>query len=248
MQVSAGLSSCENADEQTSPVPYSSHLDLSKGVAQNYRTIDKETLNFLDAVAKSLLKRSREIKARCELKSLPRKILVPSFPNVTVAHVPPSRSSAPVSSIDVAMPNRLEQTISITQSPVLQTSTISGLEKKAMSPQPEEAVCRVPDFESGFETKNDALMTAKSRPVGTMQVDPRIVETMMLPADRPRSFIMTCVPCREDSETSVGSPSSASSVGSRSSSSSSSLSASLEDLSTSADISDHDIIRMWMSA
>ena len=77
--------SCENADEQTSPVPYSSHLDLSKGVAQNYRTIDKETFSFLEAVAKSLRKRSREIKARGELVSLPRNILVPSFPSVTVA-------------------------------------------------------------------------------------------------------------------------------------------------------------------
>mmetsp|Transcript_614 Transcript_614/g.1274 ORF Transcript_614/g.1274 Transcript_614/m.1274 type:complete len:362 (+) Transcript_614:37-1122(+) len=253
--------------------------DLSKGVAQNYRTIDKETFNFLDAVAKSLLKRSREIKAKAELKSLPREIQAPSPPNVDVAHVPtptpssvpvsstmtgafpnvnvahlpgPSRS-VPVSSMTVAMMNRLEPAKSITQKPV-QTSAPSGLEKKTRPPQPApEAVHRVSNLEGASETNKDetskdASMMANSRPVGTMQVDPRIIETMMLPADRPRTFIMTCVPCREDSETSVGSPSSASSVCSRSSSSSSSSSASVEDLSTSADICDHDIIRMWMSA
>ena len=253
-------------------------------MAQNYKTIDKETFNFLDAVAKSLQKRSRELKAKAQLKSLPRKILVPSPPNanvsrvptlggsvpfvstttvappnVNMAHVPALSSSVPFSPKTVAMTNRIELAKSTipTKKPV-QESTPSGLEMKTKPPQPAEAVPRVSNFEGGSETNKvetskddtneDASMMSKSTPVGTMQVDPRIIETMMLPADKPRTFIMTCVPCREDSETSVGSPSSASSVSSRSSSPSLSSPASLEDLATSADISDHDIIRMWMSA
>ncbi|EJK46069.1 hypothetical protein THAOC_35284 [Thalassiosira oceanica] len=223
--------------------------DLSRDVAQNYKTIDKETYDFLDAVAKSLLKRSREIKARGELKSLPRKIIVPSSPNVKVAHVQASlkMSSVPVASMTVAMPNRLEQTKSISPKPV-QASSPSRLDKKKPPPQPVEAVRRVSNnFEHGLETKNNVSMVAKSRPVGTMQVDPRIIETMMLPAERPRTFIMTCMPCREDPETSAGSPSPGSSVCSRSSSLSSLTPLSVENLSTTADISDHDMIQMLMS-
>ncbi|EJK74621.1 hypothetical protein THAOC_03689 [Thalassiosira oceanica] len=193
--------------------------DLSRGVAQNYRTIDKETFNFLDAVAKSLMKRSREIKARGGLKSLPGKMLVPSSPNVNMAHVQASStcSSAPVSPTTVIM-NRLEQTKSITQRPVETFRWDSNIKRCS-------------------ETQNDTLMMEKSGPMGTVQKDPNIIETTMLPADRPRTFIMTCVPCREDYETNVGSPSSASSVWSGSSSSSTlPLPVSLEDLSTSADI------------
>lgn len=255
-----------------------SHLDLSKGVAQNYKTIDKETFSFLDAVAKSLQKRSRELKAKAQLKSLPRKILVPSPPNANVSHVPTLGGSVPfVSTATVAPPNAnmahvpaLSSSVPFSPKTVTKTNRIEpakstipmkkpvGLEMNTKPPQPAEAVPRVSNFEGGSETNKvetskddtneDASMMSKSTPVGTMQVDPRIIETMMLPADKPRTFIMTCVPCREDSETSVGSPSSASSVSSRSSSPSLSSPASLEDLATSADISDHDIIRMWMSA
>ena len=234
----------------SSPVTYSSPLDLSRDVAQNYKTIDQETFNFLDAVAKSLLKRSREIKARGESKPLPRRIIVPSSPSVNVAHVPASSktSSVPVSSMTFAMPNRLEQTKSITQKPV-ETITPSESDEKNTPPRPVEAVRRVSnEFERGAETENDASMVAKSRPVGEIRVDPRIVEAMMLPAQRPKTFVMTCMPCREDSETSVGSPSSASSMCSRSSSSSSLVQLSV--LSTTADtsdISDHDMVQMLMS-
>lgn len=209
-----------------------SFADLSRRVAQNYKTIDKETFNFIDAVAKSLLKRRREIKARGEMKSLPPKtIIVPSFPNVDTA-----------SSTAVTMPNRLEHSKTITQE-LVHASTPLGLEKKTTPPV--KSVCRVSNAKCGLETNYDVSIMVESRPVGKMQVDPENFKTIMLPADRPRTFIMTCVPCCEDSETSVGSPSSASSVCSRSSLPSP---VSLEDLSTSDDISDHDIVRMWMSA
>ena len=220
----------ENADEQTSPVPYSSHLDLSKSVAQNYRTIDKETFSFLEAVANSLRKRSREIKARGQLVYLPRNILVPSSSSI-------SESISPLSVAATHLLDHIGQK-SVPPPPPLRR------EMKTTPPQPVEDFRQVSNFD---EINSNASMTAESRPVGTMQVDPRIVEAMMLPVDRPRSFIMTCVPCREDSETSAGSLSSASSACSGSYSSSSSP-VSVEDLSTSADVSDHDIIRMWMSA
>ncbi|EJK61942.1 hypothetical protein THAOC_17479, partial [Thalassiosira oceanica] len=102
--------------------------DLSKGVAQNYRTIDKETFNFLDAVAKSLLKRSREIKAKAELKSLPREIQAPSPPNVDVAHVPtPTPSSVPVSStMTGAFPNVNVAHVPGPSSSVPVSSTMTG--------------------------------------------------------------------------------------------------------------------------
>ena len=215
-------------------------IDLSRGVAQNYKTIDKETFNFLEVVAQSLMKRSREIKARSRLKSLPRIILSPSPPTANVAHVPAtstSGSSAP----DSSMMNRLERKKSISRKPV-QTSTPSGLEEKTTPVQPVESVRRVSSFKHCSETQSDTSMVVKG-PVEAVRMKP--FETMMLPADRPRTFMMTCVPCREDSVTNVVPPSPASSV--CSSSSSRSL-LSLEDLSTSADICDYDIIRLWMSA
>ncbi|EJK60356.1 hypothetical protein THAOC_19304, partial [Thalassiosira oceanica] len=106
---------------------------LSKGVAQNYRTIDKETFNFIDAVAKSLLKRSRKLKAKAESKSLPREILVPSSPNVNMAHVPASIISVPVPSMTVAMTNQLKL-------------TPSELEKKTTPPQHVETARGVSQF------------------------------------------------------------------------------------------------------
>lgn len=161
-----------------------SFADLSRRVAQNYKTIDKETFNFIDAVAKSLLKRRREIKARGEMKSLPPKtIIVPSFPNVDTA-----------SSTAVTMPNRLEHSKTITQEPV-HASTPLGLEKKTTPPV--KSVCRVSNAKCGLETNYDVSIMVESRPVGKMRVDPENFKTT---TDRPRTFIMTCVPCREDSQ------------------------------------------------
>ena len=186
----------------------------------NYKNIDKETFNFLDAISKSMVKRSKELKAKYMAEKR-------------------SAMPAPAQGLTVAsLPGQLPTTASLPgQRPIAVSLPFIRPPPMAVSLQPPEPLdSRMSSSAQSGGLRRVSLHQMNGTTPLSVTTEPLSPRTVGSFANRgstnesPRSFVMTCVPCLspevEDS-------------------SDTSSTASTED---EVDMANHDIIRLWMNA
>jgi len=163
-----GRSKARSHSKSKNLIPF---VVLSKSIAQNYKNIDKEdkeTFNYLDAISKSMLKRSKELKAKYVAEQRPTPASLPmNRPPLSplVVNRPPLSPLA----VTVQLEEPLDYRVSCAQSGGLQRASLhqmNGTASSSVTPGPfRQSVAGSPQAVDSFSNGSC------------------------------RSFVMTCVPC-----------------------------------------------------
>lgn len=210
-----GRSKARSHTKSKNLIPFAA---LSKAIAQNYKNVDKETFNYLDAISKSMVKRSKELKAKYVAE---QRHAVASLPaqRPTAASLPaqrPTMASLPIiRPPPVAAPMQLEGPLDFRVSSA-QSGQLRRVSLHQMNGTTPLSVTAEPLRQS---RAGSPRATVYSFAGGGFANE-----------ESPRSFVMTCVPCINPS---VVESSDASST------------TSSED---EVNMANTDIIRMWMNA